>query len=136
MHSLGSIGFFTARAFLTAFVTAVLLRYAQEYPTGWLAQHFAAVQGAPTWFTHDGTILVLGVLAVVGAGPAAKKGRPDGESGQARLRDRKRVRGRARLRLIFGLDAAPDARGRNYSRLPVVIGVNRLPRLNLPREIS
>ena len=64
MHSLGSIGFFTARAFLTAFVTAVLLRYAQEYPTGWLAQHFAAVQGAPTWFTHDGTILVLGVLAV------------------------------------------------------------------------
>jgi hypothetical protein len=75
-------------------------------------------------------------LAVVGAGPAAKKGRSDGEAGQARLRDRKRVRGRARLRLIFGLDAAPDAMGRNYSHLPVVIGVNRLPRLNLPREIS
>ena len=67
IHGFGSIGMFNSRAFLPAFVTAVSLRYGSSIP---IIGNFDLLQttgGDPTWFTHNGTILALGLLAVVEA---------------------------------------------------------------------
>lgn len=65
MHGLGSMGFFTSRAFLPAFMGAVALRWGQQW--SWLADtgFAAAVGDAPHWFTSDVTIGALGVLALL-----------------------------------------------------------------------
>lgn len=65
IHGLGSIGIFSSRAFLPAFVTALLLRFGPDIPliasTGLMEQ----IRGEPNWFTHDATLLVLGFLSVM-----------------------------------------------------------------------
>ena len=63
IHGIGSSGLFASRAFLPAFITALLLRFGPEFE--WLASRgiLQNVQGAPTWFTHDVTLWVLGVLS-------------------------------------------------------------------------
>jgi len=59
LYGLGSAGVFASRAFLPAFVTALCMR---------LGVDFKALQGigdVPVWFTHWGTIAVLGGLSVL-----------------------------------------------------------------------
>ncbi|CAN5873153.1 hypothetical protein BH23PLA1_BH23PLA1_27690 [soil metagenome] len=65
LQGVGSIGLFASRAFLPAFVTAMVLRFGPEIP--WIAGTglLGHVRGVPTWFTHDVTLLVLGVLAAL-----------------------------------------------------------------------
>src|SRR3954447_15104192 len=65
IHGLGSIGIFAARAFLPAFVTALLLRFGPQVP--WLAHYglLPQVRGVPTWFTSDTALVVLGLLSAL-----------------------------------------------------------------------
>ncbi len=67
IHGFGSVGMFNSRAFLPAFITAVSLRYGSSLP---IVGNFDLLQGTgaePTWFTHNGTITVLALLAVIEA---------------------------------------------------------------------
>ena len=68
IHGVGSIGFFSSRAFLPAFVTCLLLRFGPE--AGFLADTglFEHVVGTPTWFTHDLTVVILGLLSLLEVG--------------------------------------------------------------------
>lgn len=65
LRGLGSVGVFASRAFLPAFVTALLLRFGPHLPRmahyGLLPQ----VRDVPTWFTSDAALLVLGLLAAL-----------------------------------------------------------------------
>ncbi len=65
LYGLGSMGFFTSRAFLPAFMAAVSLRWGQQW--SWLEDTgFAqAVGEAPHWFTSDLAIGVMGLLALI-----------------------------------------------------------------------
>jgi hypothetical protein len=65
LQGLGSIGVFASRAFLPAFVTALLLRFGPHAP--WLAHAglLPQVRDVPTWFTSDIALVVLGALAVL-----------------------------------------------------------------------
>ncbi len=65
IHGLGSVGVFAARAFLPAFVTALLLRFGPQVP--WLAGAglLRSVRGVPPWFTSDAALVALGVLAAL-----------------------------------------------------------------------
>lgn len=65
LHGLGSVGLFSSRAFLPAFVTAVLLRFGPQVP--WLAHAglITQVRDVPTWFTSDAALVVLGLLAML-----------------------------------------------------------------------
>jgi Double zinc ribbon len=65
LQGLGSVGVFASRAFLPAFVTALMIRFGPEVP--WLAHsgllpHF---QGIPTWFTSDASLIILGLLSAL-----------------------------------------------------------------------
>ncbi|NDV61817.1 DUF4126 domain-containing protein [Puniceicoccales bacterium CK1056] len=64
----GASGFFTSRAFIPAFFTAVFLRYGEHFP--WIGtMEFVQTTGAePTWFTNNYTILALGVLSILEVG--------------------------------------------------------------------
>jgi hypothetical protein len=64
----GASGFFTSRAFIPAFFTAVFLRYGEHFP--WIGNlEFVQATGAePTWFTSNLTILALGVLSILEVG--------------------------------------------------------------------
>ncbi|AGA26804.1 zinc ribbon domain-containing protein [Singulisphaera acidiphila] len=76
LQGLGSVGLFASRAFLPAFVTALMLRFGPQIP--WLAQAglLSQVRDVPTWFTSDIALVVLGLLAalelVAGRVPEAK----------------------------------------------------------------
>ncbi len=65
LQGLGSIGVFASRAFLPAFVTALLLRFGPH--ASWVAQYglLPQVRDVPTWFTSDAALVVLGLLAVL-----------------------------------------------------------------------
>jgi len=62
IHTLGSAGLFPSRAFLPAFVTAMLLRFGNLIP-------FVAQSGlvgkldAPPWFACNASLVVLGILS-------------------------------------------------------------------------
>ncbi len=65
IHGLGSIGPFTSRAFLPAFVTAAVLRWGPEIA---LVRKLGVLEesgGAPTWFTSDASLWILGVLSLL-----------------------------------------------------------------------
>ena len=66
VHGIGSIGLFSSRIFLPAFVTSVLLRFGPDVP---LLHHFGVLHhlqhGQPTWFTGNITLAVLGALSVL-----------------------------------------------------------------------
>ncbi len=53
LQGLGSIGVFASRAFLPAFVTALLLRFGPQLP--WLAQSglIPHIRDVPTWSTRS-----------------------------------------------------------------------------------
>ncbi len=63
LQGLGSVGVFASRAFLPALVAALLLRFGPDVP--WLAQAglLPHVRDAPTWFTSNVALVVLGLLA-------------------------------------------------------------------------
>ncbi len=65
LQGLGSIGIFASRAFLPAFVTAVLLRFGPH--ATWLAHTglIPYIRDVPTWFTSDTALVALGVLAAL-----------------------------------------------------------------------
>ena len=65
LQGLGSVGVFASRAFLPAFVTAVLLRFGPHVP--WLAHAglMPHIRDVPTWFTSDTSLVILGVLAAL-----------------------------------------------------------------------
>ena len=65
IQGLGSIGVFASRAFLPAFVTALMLRFGPQI--SWLAHAglLPQVRDVPTWFTSNAALIVLGLLAVL-----------------------------------------------------------------------
>ncbi len=65
LQSLGSATFFASRAFVPAFVTALLLRIGPSLP--WLEDQdlMQALPEAPHWFTSWASIGVLGLLSAV-----------------------------------------------------------------------
>jgi hypothetical protein len=65
LQGLGSIGIFASRAFLPAFVTALLLRLGPHVP--WLAHAglIPHLRDVPTWFTSHASLVVLGVLSAL-----------------------------------------------------------------------
>jgi len=65
IQGIGSIGFFSSRAFLPAFITACALRYGPHI--GWLADSFLLkdMADAPVWFTSNTCLIILGALAAL-----------------------------------------------------------------------
>jgi hypothetical protein len=64
--SLGSIGPFSTRIFLPAFLTALLLRFGGHIPVISHLGMLAEVRHAPpTWFTSDAALYILGTLTVL-----------------------------------------------------------------------
>jgi hypothetical protein len=65
LQGLGSIGIFASRAFLPAFITALLLRFGPHVP--WLAHAglIPHLRDIPTWFTSDASLVILGVLSTL-----------------------------------------------------------------------
>lgn len=64
----GASGFFTSRAFIPAFFTAVFLRYGHLFPGLGSLEFIQATGSEPTWFTNNWTILALGVLSILEVG--------------------------------------------------------------------
>lgn len=64
LHALGSVGLFSSRVFLPAFLTSLLLRFGPNAP---VLHHLGLLSHLPhdhpTWFTHNITLIVLGVLS-------------------------------------------------------------------------
>lgn len=65
IHGFGSVGMYTSRAFLPAFITAFTLRFGESIPYLKNADLFQATIDEPTWFTHWITLTVLGILAAL-----------------------------------------------------------------------
>jgi len=63
IYAIGSIGLFSARAFLPAFVVAMLLRFGPSIPWFDSMGIFPQLTGAPAWFTSDPALVILGLLA-------------------------------------------------------------------------
>lgn len=69
--AIASIPAFSSRTFIPMFVGALLLRFA---PDAWLVPDIGLLAGvglaggAPTWFTHDITLTILGILCCVEIG--------------------------------------------------------------------
>jgi len=65
IQGIGSSGLFASRAFLPALLTAIVLRFGPEWE--WLENTgiFNWIEGTPTWFTHDITVIVLSFLSLV-----------------------------------------------------------------------
>jgi hypothetical protein len=65
LQGLGSVGVFASRAFLPAFVTALMLRFGPQFPVLAQAGLLPHVQGVPTWFTSDLALVILGLLSAM-----------------------------------------------------------------------
>ncbi len=63
IQGLGSTGFFGSRAFLPAFITAAAMRYGHHVPLLKDSGMIQGLEGAPTWFTSEWCVLILGLLA-------------------------------------------------------------------------
>jgi len=64
MHGLGSVGPQSTRAFTPAFLVAMLIRFGDYIPLLNQTEFVEKLHGEPTWFTHNITLVVLGVLAL------------------------------------------------------------------------
>jgi hypothetical protein len=66
INGIGSIGLFSSRIFLPAFVTALMLRFGPQVP---VIEHLGLLQHLhhtePTWFTNNITLMVLGILSAM-----------------------------------------------------------------------
>ncbi|MEL7088825.1 MAG: DUF4126 family protein, partial [Planctomycetota bacterium] len=69
IQALGSMGLFASRAFVPAFAAALILRFGPQFPIiqdlGLLKALGFAADAAPTWFTSDASLLILGILAAL-----------------------------------------------------------------------
>jgi Zn finger protein HypA/HybF involved in hydrogenase expression len=67
IHALASAPLFASRAFLTAFMSALLFRFGPTVP--WLqdTELIASLAAAPPWFTHDWALVAFGALALLEA---------------------------------------------------------------------
>jgi hypothetical protein len=65
LQTLVASPFFASRAFLAAFVTALAARFGPGLPWFGGSRAIEAVAHAPPWFTHDGTLALLGALAAL-----------------------------------------------------------------------
>jgi hypothetical protein len=65
LYAFGATGFFTSRAFVPAWATAVVLRYGDMMPVLKQVPYLQSTGAEPTWFTHNGTILLLTILAAL-----------------------------------------------------------------------
>ena len=65
LYSLGLSGMFSSRAFLPAFATSLAMRYGEHLPFLNKVDFFKAAGNEPSWFTHGGVIVTLGVLSLV-----------------------------------------------------------------------
>ena len=65
LTGMGSIGLFSSRAFVSAFAIAATLRWGPDID--WINQLglLQRITDVPTWFTHDITLIVLGILAAL-----------------------------------------------------------------------
>ncbi|XAM01122.1 hypothetical protein OT109_06995 [Phycisphaeraceae bacterium D3-23] len=65
LTGMGSIGMFSSRAFVSAFAVAAVLKWGPE--VDWINDLglLQRVTDTPTWFTHDITLIVLGILAAL-----------------------------------------------------------------------
>ncbi len=67
IHAVGAIGIFPSRAFIPAFLTALLLRYGAEVPilanAPLLEMYIPAGETVPSWFTSDIALTLMGILA-------------------------------------------------------------------------
>ncbi|MCH6257322.1 DUF4126 family protein [Puniceicoccaceae bacterium K14] len=64
LYSLGLSGFFSSRAFLPAFLTALALRFGDTLPFLKDLDFVKATGGEPTWFTSNAFLLTLGALSL------------------------------------------------------------------------
>lgn len=61
----GTIGPFASRAFVPAFITAAMLRFAPEYAS-WMPSDLSGIaEHAPSWFTSDISLIIFGILAAL-----------------------------------------------------------------------
>lgn len=65
VQAAGSTGFFANRAFLPAFLFAVMLAYGPEVSFIADLGLLEAIHSVPPWFTHRTTLIILAVLAVL-----------------------------------------------------------------------
>jgi Zn finger protein HypA/HybF involved in hydrogenase expression len=67
IHVLATAPLFASRAFLTAFLSALIFRFGPLVP--WLqdTELISTLAAAPPWFTHDYALMALGTLAVLEA---------------------------------------------------------------------
>ncbi len=66
LFAIGSIGLFSSRVFLPAFITALLLRFGGHLPLVHNIGLIAHAQGtAPSWFTSNPSLIILGVLSLL-----------------------------------------------------------------------
>ncbi|HYG73420.1 MAG TPA: hypothetical protein VEK08_00200 [Planctomycetota bacterium] len=65
IHSIGSLGLFPTRAFVPAFLTAVMLRLGPHIPALQDYGLFKDLSAVPTWFTSDITLVILGILSAL-----------------------------------------------------------------------
>ncbi len=65
IYGTGSVGPFASRAFIPAFITAMMMRFTPEY-ISWVSDDMAGTAAeAPSWFTSDIALIIFGVLAVL-----------------------------------------------------------------------
>lgn len=61
----GSVGPFASRAFVPAFTTAAILRFAPQYASWMPADMSGIAEQAPSWFTSDLSLIIFGLLAAL-----------------------------------------------------------------------
>jgi uncharacterized protein DUF4126 len=65
IYGTGSVGPFASRAFVPAFITALVMRFAPEHMAWFNEDLVANASLAPTWFTSNATLIILGLLSVL-----------------------------------------------------------------------
>lgn len=61
----GTVGPFASRAFVPAFITAAMLRFAPDY-VAWMPEDLSGIaEHSPSWFTSDISLLIFGILAAL-----------------------------------------------------------------------
>ena len=70
MQAIGSMGLFASRAFVPAFAAALMLRFGPHLPIihDWGLLELTGIRSAPSWFTSDASLLILGILAALEIG--------------------------------------------------------------------
>ena len=65
IYGTGSVGPFASRAFVPAFITAAMMRFAPGYVTWFNQDVIANAAQAPGWFTSNTSLIILGLLSLM-----------------------------------------------------------------------